>query len=144
MAVLHATDKGHEHILDVALRAATAASNFYVALLNDTILGTDNWADVSANEVTVGSNPGYAQQTINRDGTASGWPTLALDVAEMQIIGKQCTFTATANWATAVTAVGIVANLATDALLLYSNISSISLLSGESILVTPKWKLTKV
>ena len=144
MAVLHATDKGHEHVLDVALRGATAASNFYVALLNDTILGTDNWADVSANEVTVGNNPGYAQQTINRDATANGWPTLALDSSEMQITGKQVTFTASANWVTAVTAVGIVANMATDALLLYSNITSISLLNGESIAVTPKWKLTKV
>lgn len=143
MAVLHATDKGHEHILDVALRGATAAANFYVALLNATIVGTNNWADVSANELSAGTNSGYAQVSIARDATAAGWPTLALDSSEMQIIGMSCTFTATGNWATAVTAVAIVANLATDALIFYSNITSISLLSGESITVTPKFKLTK-
>lgn len=140
MAVLHATDRGHQEMLDEYFRAATAPSNFLVALVNDTVVGTDDWADISAQQQT---GTGYSQQAINRDGTASGWPTLALDSSEMQIIGKQVTFTATgADWI-ATTAIVVLANLATDRLLLYSNIPSITLGNGESILATPKFKLTK-
>lgn len=144
MAVLHATNKGHEHILDVALRGATPATTFYVALLNATISGTNDWPDVSIAEISSSNNPGYSRAYINRDSTDNGWPILALDNGEMQIVGKQCTFTATANWVTPVTSIAIVASMATDALLFYSNIASITLLSGESILVTPKFKLVKV
>ncbi len=142
--LLHATDRGHYDLLAIGLQAGTAPSNFYVALLNDTVLGTDDWADVSANELLVGVNPGYAQAVINRDATADGWPTgPVLDSSEMMITGKEVSFTATANWATAITAVAIVANMATDRLWFYQNRQSLTLAINEVLKVTPKVKLTK-
>ena len=140
MATGYWTDRGHQEMMDVFFRGATAPDNFLVALVNDTVVGTDDWSDVSANQQT---GTGYSQQTILRDATASGWPTLALDDLEMQITGKEVTFAATAaNWI-ATTAVCIIANLATDRLLAYANIASITLGNGESYSVTPKLKLTK-
>jgi hypothetical protein len=140
---LHATDRGHYDIMDIALRAATGPTNFYGALINDTIVGTDDWSDISTNEIT---GTGYAQQTINRDGTAAGWPTLALDSSEEQIIGKKITFgpATAADWIQ-VTAVAIVANYATDRLWFYGNRgAALSIGIDESYAVTPKFKLTKV
>lgn len=140
MATGYWTDRGHQEMMDVFFRGATAPTSFLVALVNDTVVGTDDWADVSAGEQ---SGTGYSQQTIARDATASGWPTLALDSLQMQIIGKEVTFTATAaNWI-ATTAVCLIANLGTDRLVAYANITSITLGNGESYSVTPKLKLTK-
>lgn len=142
MATLHATDRGHQEMMSVYLQNTTAPSDFYVALVNDTVVGTDDWADISAN---VQTGTGYSAQTINRDATASGWPTgPTLDSSEMMITGKQVTFTATgADWI-ATTAICVVANMATDRLIMYANIASITLGNGESIQATPKFKLTKV
>ena len=140
MATAHFTDMGHYYMMDVFFRGGTAPSDFYVALLNDTVLGTDDWANVSANTQT---GTGYAIAAINRDATAAGWPTLAIDSSEEQIIGKAVTFTATAGDWIATTAIALVANMATDHLVAYANISTITLGNGESLSVTPKLKLTK-
>lgn len=140
MATLHMTDKGHELLLGVFFRNDTAPTAFYVALGNDTVVGTDDWADISANEQ---AGTGYSRQTINRDSTANGWPTLALDSSEMQITGKQVTFTASADWATVVTFIALVADMATDRLVAYANIASMTVTNGQSFQVTPKVKLTK-
>lgn len=144
MADLHIGDQGHKLMLDVLFGAVTAPSNFYIALLNDTVTGTDDWSDVSANEISSGTNTGYAQVTINRDQTADGFAAAVLDSAEMWAVGKQAVFTAGALWVTAITAVVLVANLATDKLVGYANVSSYILGSGETYKVTPKIKLTKV
>lgn len=141
---LHATDRGHYDLLVIALQNGTAPTDFYVVLLNDTILGTDDWADVSANELVVGTNPGYAQAVITRDATANGWPTgPVLDSSEMMITGKEVSFTATANWVTPITALAIVANMATDRMWFYQNRQSLLLAINEVLKVTPKFKLTK-
>jgi hypothetical protein len=143
MATGHFTDAGFQNMMDVYFRAATAPSQFFVSLLNDTIVGTDNWADVSANELQAATpNAGYAQVAVTRD--ATGFPTLALDSSEMQIISKACTFTASGNWATSITAIALRADLATDQLISYANVPSTTLASGESYSVTIKLKLTKV
>jgi hypothetical protein len=140
----HFTDAGFKQMMEVYFQGVTAPSNFYVALVNDTIVGTDDWSDISTNEIT---GTGYAQQTINRDGTSSGWPTgPVLDSSEMQITGKKVTFgpASAADW-TSVTAIAIVANLSTDRLIAYANRgSSLSIGLDESYAITPKLKLTKV
>ena len=140
MATAHFTDNGHYYMMDAYFRGGTEPTDFYVALVNDTVVGTDDWSDISGN---VQTGTGYSAQTINQDATASGWPTLALDSSEMQVVGKEVTFTATgADWI-ATTAIALVANMATDRLIAYANISSITLGNGESLSVTPKLKLTK-
>lgn len=142
MATGHFTDRGHQEMMSEYFQATTAPSNFLGALVNDTVVGTDDWSDISANQQT---GTGYSQQAINRDATASGFPTgPALDSSEMMITSKQITFTATgADWI-ATTAICLLANMATDRLLYYANIPSVTLGNGESLLATFKPKLTKV
>ena len=144
MATLYATNAGHQDILSVYFQGGTVPSAFAMRLFNDTVVGTDNWADISANEIPSANGYVTGGVTINRDATASGWPTLALDSNEMMITGKKCSWTASGNWATAVTAVTIVADKATDQLICYANITAQQPLTGEVISWTPKYKLKKV
>jgi len=140
MAILAATDKGHELMLAGFCKNATDVTQFLASLWNDTIVGTDDLSDLQ-NEMNSGTESGYARITIEASGT--GWPTLALDSSEMQIQSKTVTFTATGAWTNPFTAVGILANMATDALFLYSNVPSTTLSNGDSFAVTVKFKLTK-
>jgi hypothetical protein len=143
MATLYATDYGHQDIMDVYFRGATAPSAFAMRLVHDTVVGTDNWADISANELPSANGYTTGGATINRDATANGWPTLALDSSEMQVVGKECSWLASGNWATSCTAVTIVADKATDQLVLYANITACQPLVGETVAWTPKYKLSK-
>ncbi len=142
MATFHFTDRGHQEMMSVYFQNTTVPSDFLSTLVNDTVVGTDDWSDVSAN---VQTGTGYAAQTINRDATAAGWPTgPALDSSEMMITSKTVTHTASgADWI-ATTAICLVANMATDRLIGYSNITSVTLANGESLSATYKPKLTKV
>lgn len=141
MATGHFTDRGHQEMMSVYFQNTTAPTQFLGALVNDTVVGTDDWADVSANAQT---GTGYAEQAILRDATASGWPTgPTLDSSEMMITSKTITFTATGtNWI-ATTAICLKADMATDRLLAYANITSVTLANGESLSAIFKPKLTK-
>lgn len=140
MATLAATDIGHQTMLDVFFRTATNPSQFLAALFNDAIVGTDDESDLQ-NEMDNSTEPGYARITIEASNT--GWPTLALESSEMQIESKTVTFTATDDWTNPFTAVGIIADMATDRLIVYSNVPSTTLSDGDSFAVTVKFKLTK-
>ena len=141
MATGHFTDRGHQEMMSVYFQATTAPSQFLATLVNDTVVGTDDWSDVSGN---VQTGTGYAAAVINRDATASGWPTgPALDSSEMMITSKTVTFTATAaNWI-ATTAICLCADMSTDRLIAYTNITSVTVANGESLSAIFKPKLTK-
>lgn len=82
-------DEGEKVMLDVYLRAATPASNFYLGLANSTPADTTTLATLS-NEPP--GTYGYARQQIERNNT--GWPTLVLDAGDWQATSKLVTFTA--------------------------------------------------
>lgn len=144
MSTLYATNNGYYDIMDVYFRAATAPSAFAMRLVHDTVLGTDNWADVSANELPSAGGYTTGGYAITRDATATGWPALALDSGEEMITGVKCTWTASASWGTSCTAICIVADKAVDQLLMYSNITAVQPLINEVVAWTPKFKLLKV
>lgn len=81
-------DEGEEDILDVYFRGATAPSNFFLGLVNDTPVETDGLTDLTGEP----SGNGYSRQTI--PATAVGWPTLALDSGDFQADSTVETFTA--------------------------------------------------
>ncbi len=67
-------DEGEQLILDVFLRGATAPTQFYLRLYNDTPVETDGLASLTGEP----SGNGYAPALIER--SATGWPTLARPV----------------------------------------------------------------
>lgn len=81
-------DEGEEDMLDVYFRGATAPTNFYLGLVNDTPTETDGLGDLTGEP----SGSGYSRQTI--PATAVGWPTLALDSGDFQAESTTETFTA--------------------------------------------------
>lgn len=82
------TDELEQDILDVYFRAATAPTEFYIRLCNDTLADTDSLADVIGEP----SGNGYTAQLIER--SATGFPTLALDGGDYQLTSSTETFTA--------------------------------------------------
>lgn len=144
MALLHMTDAGHQDIQDVYFRGATAPTSFAIRLVNDTVLGTDNWADVSANEKATQGGYTVGGATVNRDNTAAGWPTLALDSSEMQCTSMKVSWTASADWVTPYSAVCLVAVKAVNQLLGYANVTARTPLNGDTVSWTAKVKFTKV
>ena len=141
MATFTFANRGFQEILDLYFRGATAPTQFLVALFNDTAAITDDKADL-LNEQT---GTGYAQQVINRDSTAAGWPTLAANGSGyMQVEGAEVTFTASAADWIATQCIALIADLATDRLIGYCNISSVTVGNGESLAFTPKMYLKQV
>lgn len=76
-------DEGEDDILDVYFRAATAPTNFFLRLYNDTPVDTDTLATLTG-EVTGTGYPGT--NTIERNTT--GWPTLAPDSGDARVVSK--------------------------------------------------------
>ena len=136
MATGYFTDEGHEHLLGAVFKNDTEGA-FYAALYNDTVIGTETIATIQ-NEQT---GTGYAQAAITQD--ATGFPTLALDSSEMQIETKTVTFTASSTDWIAVTAICLCVDLATDKIIAYANLSTITVGNGDSIDFIFKLKLTK-
>jgi hypothetical protein len=134
-------DEGEYAMLDVFLRNGTAPAGFYVRLFNDTPVETDTLADLQ-NEPATGN---YAAQAVARDATASGWPTLGLDVGDYMATAKVVTFTASGGVIGPVT----YAVLATTSNNSGKHIASVSLSTtrtladGESLQVTYKVKLSE-
>ena len=77
MATLHWADAGFLDMLGVYFRGITAPAGFALRLVHDTIVGTDNWADISANELPSANGYTTGGVAINRDDTAAGFPALA-------------------------------------------------------------------
>jgi hypothetical protein len=134
------TQAGLQLIFDVFFRGATAPTGFAVRLVNDTVLITDNWADVSANELPSAGGYTTGGYALNKD--ATDFPTLVNDGNDVRLDTKEVSWTATADWATAVTAVCLVADMATDQLVAFENISSVQPQNGDTVAWTVKMKLT--
>ena len=81
-------DEGESAMLDVYFRGATAPTNFYLGLVNDTPVETDSLTDLTGEP----SGSGYSRQTI--PATSVGFPTLALDSGDFQTTSTTETFTA--------------------------------------------------
>jgi hypothetical protein len=141
MSTLLATDAGYQDMMDVYFRGATPPTAFALRLVNDTVVGTDNWADVLANELP--SANGYVTGGVTIERSAVGFPTLALDSGDMQIESKEVSWTASGNWATAITALCLVADKGTDQLVAYSNITSITPQTDDVVAWVLKFKLKK-
>lgn len=147
-------DEGEQSILDVYLRGATAPTAFYIGLLKTSVVTipaettTMTTLTVATHEPTNGNEPGYsARQTVNRDGTASGWPTLALDSGDFMATSKVVSWTASGNWAGTIrwlfmtTGSATVGNT-TGLLLSVAQLSADRLLlSGDQLQITYRLKL---
>ena len=126
-------DEGEELFLDVALRGATAPTNFYLRLFNDTPTETDTLGSLTGEP----TDHGYASCTVEANTT--GWPTLALDSGDFQATSSTETFTASGgSWGPVTYCV-----LATSTKLVSYVVLSTprTLASGESLQVTYKVKL---
>jgi len=77
----HMTDDGFELLFDVFFRGATAPTSFEIGLASAAISQTDSLENVTELAVQYG----YAREGVDRDDTASGFPTLELDGGDMQI-----------------------------------------------------------
>lgn len=129
-------DEGEQLILDVFLRGATAPTQFYLRLYNDTPVETDGLASLTGEP----SGNGYAPALIER--SATGWPTLALDSGDYQATSKAVTFTASGGSIGPVTyAVIATSSDNTLKLIAYAALSqSRTLADGESLTVTYRLK----
>lgn len=137
-AVNNLADEGEFMFLDVTLRNGTAATNFYLALYNDTPTETDTMATLTGEP----STNNYSRQLIER--SATGWPTLALDSGDEMATSSVETFSASGGSWGPVTYVCLVTTISGTAgkLVSYAALSqSRTLASGESLQVTYKVKL---
>jgi hypothetical protein len=135
-------DEGEYAVLDVFLRAGSAPAGFFIRLFNDTPLETDTLADLTGEPA---ADYGYAAKAVTRDATASGWPTLALDVGDFMATSITVTFTANGGVIGPVTQ-AILATTSNNAgkLIAYVALSQTrTLADGESLQVTYKIKLSE-
>lgn len=147
-------DEGEFMILDVALRGGTAPANFFIGLLKNSLatapVETSTLASlpVSTHEPTNATEPGYAaRQQVNRDATASGWPTLVLNSGDHQATSKTVSWTASANWTGTLrwiflTSITTVADTTGKLFSLAQLSADRTLLSGDTLQVTYSLKLT--
>lgn len=147
-------DEGEFAILDIAFRGGTAPSNWFIGLMKSTLSAlpaeTSTLATLNSAgpyELTNASDPGYsARQQVNRDATASGWPTLALDTGDYKITSKTVSWTASGNWSDTIrwmflTTVGTVGET-TGKLISLSQLSADrTLLNGDTLNITYSLKL---
>jgi hypothetical protein len=147
-------DEGEFAILDIALRGGTAPANWFIGLMKNTltVLPAETSTLASLNtagpyELTNASDAGYsARQQVNRDATASGWPTLSLNGGDYQATSKTVTWTATGNWADTVrwlflTTIVTVGDTTGKLISLAQLSADRTLLSGDSLNITYNLKL---
>ena len=132
-------DEGEYMFLDVALRAGSAPSNYYLRLYNATPTDTSNLTSISTLEP--GATYGYAAQTVERSTT--GWPTLALDSGDYRATSSTETFTASGgSWGPVTYCVLATSTDSSGKLVSYVALStSRTLAAGESLQVTYRLKL---
>ena len=131
---------GEEYLLDVGFRGATAKTNIYGTLWNDTPADTDDPSTLTGEP----SGNGYAALTYACNGT--DFPTLALDSGDFQMTGLQKSFTASGGSIGPVTYFCFLDHAtnrtATELLINYVALSATrTILDGDSLNVTPSIKL---
>lgn len=130
-------NEGQQEMLNVYLQGGTAPTAYALGLSSMTFAKTTTYATIT-NEP---SGNGYARQTINRDGTASGWPTLALDTGDYKATAKTVTFTASGAGFGPVTSAFLV-SATNNKLISYTALSaSRTLVAGDTLQVTYAVKL---
>lgn len=131
-------DQGEQDILDVYFRGATAPTNFYLRLYNDTPVETDTLATLTG-EVT---GTGYTGVAVARNST--DWPTLALDSGDYMVTMANKVFTAGGAWTAATYLVMATAQTGTSGkVILYSALGATRTLavSGDTLTVNATVKL---
>lgn len=146
-------DEGEYMILDVMFRNGTAPSAYYMGLMKSTLPLPAETATLASlksptnYELDNGGDPGYSiRQTINRDATASGWPTLVLDSGDYMITSKTVSWTATGDWTDIVkylflTSVASVADTTGKLISLAQLSTPRTVYSGDTLNVTYNLKL---
>lgn len=81
-------NEGENSMLAVYFRNATAPSGFFIRLYNSAPSEDDGLSDLTDEP----SGSGYSPQSVAR--SAGGWPTLALDGGDWQIVSDVVTFEA--------------------------------------------------
>lgn len=131
------TNEGQQEMLGVYLQGATAPTAYAIGLSSMTFAKTTGYAGIT-NEP---SGNGYARQTVNRDGTASGWPTLALDSGDYKATAKVVSFVASGGSIGPVTSAFLV-SATNNKLVSYTALSqSRTLADGDTLQVTYSVKL---
>lgn len=131
-------DEGEQNVLDVYFRAATAPTNFFLRLYNDTPIETDTLATLTG-EVT---GTGYGAITVARNTT--DWPTLALDSGDYMVTMANKVFTAGGTWTAATYLVMATVGTGTAGLLiLYSALGATrTLIVNDTLTVSATVKLS--
>lgn len=130
-------DEGEQSMLDTYFRGQNAPTTFYIRLFNDTPVETDTLADL-LNEP---SGNGYAAIEVER--STVGFPTLALNSGDYQVVSKTVTFTASGGTIGPVTyAVLATTSNNTGKHIIFVALSTPrTLANGESLAVTLTGKL---
>lgn len=129
-------NEGQQEMLAVYLQGATAPTAYAIGLSSMTFAKTTGYAGIT-NEP---SGNGYARQTVNRDGTAAGWPTLALDTGDFKATAKTVTFTSSGTIGPVTSA--FLVSATNNKLISYTALStSRTLASGDTLQVTYAVKL---
>lgn len=133
------TQSGYKDMLDCYFRGQTLPGAFDVRLVNDTVVIGDDWGDISTNELP--SANGYTTGGVALTLDSTGFPTLTPDGNDYRCDTKEVSWTASADWGTAATAICLVADKSTDRLVAFANITAVQPLNGETIAWTIKLKL---
>lgn len=131
------SDAGESAMLDVYFRGATAPTNFYIGLVNDTPVDTDTLATLTGEP----AGSGYARALVERSNT--GFPTLELDGGDYRVVSSTETFTAAGGSIGPVTYAFLATSTDnTGILVVYNALSqSRTLADGDSLDVTFRIKL---
>jgi len=128
----HVTDDGFEMLYDVFFRGATAPTAFEIGLAQNSLGKTSSIGDIT--EVT---GTGYSRKAVDRDDTASGFPTLELDQTDMQISSVEVNFENTGETAWDSAEDGFLASTGEVALICYRPLAQTRTLHpGDTLDVT--------
>lgn len=86
--------QGERIFLDSVLRGGTAPTGYFLRLYNTTPTGTSTLTTLSASEPATANGYNPANQGINRDATAAGFPNLTTATLHYQAVSKTVTITA--------------------------------------------------
>ena len=129
-------NEGQQEMLSVYLQGGTAPTAYAIGLSSMAFAKTTTYATITGEP----SGNGYARQTVNRDATASGWPTLALDSGDYKATAKQVTFTASGAVGPVTSA--FLVSATNNKLVSYTALStSRTLAAGDTLQVTYSVKL---
>jgi hypothetical protein len=129
-------NEGQLEMLGVYLTGATAPTAYAIGLSSMTFAKTTTYATITGEP----SGGGYARETVNRDGTAAGWPTIALDTGDYKATSKTVTYTATGAIGPVTSA--FLVSATNNKLISYTALSaSRTLVAGDTLQVTYAVKL---